>query len=234
MANDQTRDFQRPLLVLPAVVVAVAALSAGAAMGRKYLKGEVNKRKQSAIVDASAIVKTRINEDADIYIRRSLSIYIRNMAIKLALLSIIVAAALLGWVSGVVGGAAMAALFLAFLAYDTVKLWPNAMLVLGELRRHKWRPRIALAEIVAANVFDQVLAEAKARETDLWSEIAMRLSGQNAGQVSQEIAVSVAEIARQTSWEDLRPYLISGAIKFAGVMLLYSSAVFLLVKAMGS
>lgn len=217
--------------MLPAVVVAVAALSAGAAVGRKYLKGEVAKRKQTAITDASRIVKTRIGDQASRYIARNLKNYVRNMLVKLLLLGIVVLAAQLGWTDQLTATICISLLLVSFIIYDATNLWPHAMLILGELRRHKWRPRYALAEIVAANVFDQVLAEAKARKTDMWSEITLRLSGENPQQVSNEIAAAVANIARETSWDDLRPYLLSAVLKFAGVLILYSIAVFLLITA---
>jgi hypothetical protein len=219
--------------MLPAIIVAVSALSAGAVAGRKYLKGEVKKAKRNAIADASEIVRQRINDEADKYVRNSLRLYLRNMAIKIGLLGLVLGAFWLGWLSGLQAGLIMTALFAVFLVYDTVQSWPSARLIFSELRRNGWQPRLALAEIVAAQVFDQVLTEAKARETSLWSDISMRLAGERPDLVSQEIAVEVAEIARRTSWHDLKPFLISGGVKFGGLVALYSMTVFAMVRALG-
>jgi hypothetical protein len=208
--------------MLPAVVVAIAALSAGAAAGRQYLKGRVKEQKSNAIEVATKLVCARIAEGADHYIGTSLKTYATNIALKLSILGAIWSAAQMGWVQPQIIGWTLMGVFALFLIYDTIRIWPTARLAVSELRRNGWRPRQTLAEIVAAQVFDQVLTEAKARKTDWWSDLAVRLTGSDATLVSQEIALAVADVARKTSWDQLKPFLISGALKFAGLLTVYS------------
>lgn len=219
--------------MIPAVVAALAAISAGAVAGRKLLRERISKQKHDAIAVAAALVQERIHTEAGVYVAEVLKIYLRNTLIKLGLLAVLVGAAFAGALPPLVSGWALALLFAAFFIWDGVRLWPIIRLVVSELRRNGWRPRQTLAELVAARVFDQVLTEARAQKPDWWSDLALRASGQNAEGVSLEIAAAVADIARKTSWDDLKPFVISGVSQMAGLVVLYSGAAFLMVKAVG-
>ena len=87
----------------------------------------------------------------------------------------------------------------------------------------------ALGEVVAGHVFQQVLTEAQSAPSTRSSKVMLVLAGQSREGIEHDIATSVAAIARDTSWSDLRPFLVSAAIKTAALMIIYSVSVFLLM-----
>ena len=43
------------------------------------------------------------------------------------------------------------------------------------------------------------------------------------------VATAVADIARETSWDDIRPYVISAILRIGTLALIYSASVWILV-----
>ena len=58
----------------------------------------------------------------------------------------------------------------------------------------------------------------------------IKLSGHDQDTMHTEIAAAVADIARQSSWYDLRPYIFSAAAKTVSIMVLYGATVALLIS----
>jgi len=121
-------------------------------------------------------------------------------------------------------------LLAAFLLRDAIVVFPTAKLSLTKLREHGWRPKKAVGETVAALVFKQVLEEAETIETGRTTRIILSLAGHKMDDVTREIAQEVADIARDTSWNDLRPFILASVGKFITLSALYSVFVFLLVN----
>ena len=62
------------------------------------------------------------------------------------------------------------------------------------------------------------------------ARIILSLAGHKMDNMTREIASEVADIARQTSWQDLRPFVLAAIGKFAILSALYSLFVFILVN----
>jgi hypothetical protein len=116
-----------------------------------------------------------------------------------------------------------------FLIRDIWVTWPFVRLGVTELSRYGWHPKRALGEVVAGHVFQQVLTEAQSVPASRSSKVMLVLAGQSREGLEHDIATSVAAIARDTSWSDLRPFLISAGIKTGALMIIYSVSVFLLM-----
>ena len=118
----------------------------------------------------------------------------------------------------------------AFLIRDAWVIYPTARFVISTLVRNGWHPLRALRETVAALVFEEVLAEAQATPQTRSHNLLLTLAGHNRDDLHKEIAESVADIARHSSWDDLKPYIFSAAAKTVSIMALYGIMVAVLVS----
>ena len=122
-----------------------------------------------------------------------------------------------------------AAALALFMARDLWVNYPAIRLTLTELHRHGWHPKRALTETIAARVFEEVLAEAKALPQSRTGAVMLMLAGEDRSRMHHEVATAVADIARETSWDDIRPFVVSAAIRIGTLALLYSASVWILV-----
>lgn len=210
--------------------VILSAVAAGLLAGRKALGREIHGRKNKAIEAAAVETRHRIRADALMFVTRSFRNFAVATAIKLSVLSSIWAAHHFGLIGRPVFlGLASAALVL-FLMRDVWVNFPVARVGLAELRRHGWHPKRALTGSIAARVFAEVLAGANAQPQSRTSNVMLALAGENRDRMHEEIATAVAEVARQTSWDDIRPYVLSAAIRMGALALLYSASVWVLMR----
>jgi len=211
--------------MLRGVLLAVSALVSGAAAGRAYLSGQVEQRKYSAIEAAAQEARARIRERGETYLADRFRAFARVTALKAALLVAVWGAQLAGWLPERVYVVALSVMLAVFVLRDAWAGLPTARRVVAQLRRHGWRPRVALGETIAAQVFDEVLSEADGREQGWRDGLVMRLAGRKRGEVSREIAQEVSAIARETTWDDLRPFAHSALVRGAILLALYTALV---------
>jgi hypothetical protein len=211
--------------------VAAAAVSAGIAAGRTMASREVDKQKEAAIEETAEIARGRIRGEAEAFLKRSFRAFALNVGVKAGTLSAVWIAFAAGWIGPGVFAGMVTLLLMAFLLRDLWVNWPTLRMAVAELHRHGWKPRTAISEIVAAQVFDQVVNEASERKTSLQARLVMALAGTDKAGIEAEVAEAVAGIAREVTWDDIRPYVIAAAVKFAVLLLLYSVFVFLVVHA---
>ncbi len=211
--------------MLRGVLLAVSAIATGVAAGRAYLSGEVERAKHSAIEAAAEEARAQIRERGAAYLARGFRKFAWVTALKAALLVAVWGAHFAGAISDNAYGPVLSVMLALFVVRDTWVTFPTVRLGLSELRRHGWRPRLALGETVAATVFDEVLNEASARERNWRDNLVMRLAGRKHDDVSHEIAEAVASIARETTWKDLKPFLSSAALRGSVLIALYSALV---------
>lgn len=210
---------------------AAAALSTGIAISRNAASREIDKQKASAIAETADIARGRIRGSAQDYLASSFRGFALNIFIKAIVLSTVWIAKAAGWISPEVFGVMIATCLGAFIMRDAWTNWPSVRMAFGELRRHGWKPKTTISEVVAAQVFDEVLAEASVRKTTLSAQLVMALAGTNRAGLEAEVAHAVADIARDVTWDDIRPFIVAAAVKFALLMALYSLFVFLVVHA---
>jgi hypothetical protein len=116
-----------------------------------------------------------------------------------------------------------------FMMRDMWVNYPAVKLTLTELHRHGWHPKRALTETIAARVFEEVLAEAGNQKQTRTGAIMLMLAGEDRSRMHHDVAKAVADIARETSWDDIRPHIISAMIRIGTLALIYSASVWVLV-----
>ena len=207
----------------------LSALAAGLMAGRKMLGKEITGRKNKAIESAVVEARHRIRADTMLFVARSFRNFLIATGIKLAILL---------WLWGLHHFAGMprpvfvaitSAVLAVFMMRDLWVNYPAIRLTLTELHRHGWHPKRALTETIAARVFEEVLAEANALPLKRTHTIMMMLAGEDRSKMHHEVATAVADVARETSWEDIRPYVVSAAVRIGTLALLYSASVWTLI-----
>ena len=214
---------------MPAPLAIVAAVTAGLVAGRRLLGREVSARKNKAIEDAAAETRARIRLHAGDVVMSGFRRFAIVTAIKLTVLVSLWGAHRGGLIDQTIFAACVGVALVLFLLRDIRVTFPLVRLCVTELRRHGWKPKLALSEAVAARVFSEVLTEAAAQEQSRANQLVLMLAGENREQMHREIAEAVADVARQTSWDDIRPFIVSAAVRFGLLATLYSACVWWLL-----
>ncbi|MGH1421559.1 MAG: hypothetical protein ACRBEQ_07055 [Hyphomonas sp.] len=211
-------------------ILLISALTAGLSYGRKYLSNQVDERKNTAIESATADARRRIRDQADVFVQRSFISFAQAVAVKAAIISIIWAL----WWGGAIDGKGLtifvSVALASFMIRDIFVSWPTAHMVIQELRRHGWQPRRAIGEVISAHVFEQVLVEANALPQSQSNRFIIWLAGRDSSRMHEEIAEAVASVAREQSWSDLKPYILTAAERIGAVAGMYSLLVWLVLQ----
>ena len=207
------------------LALAVGAVAAGLSAGRSLLSEHIETRKRNEVETATEIVRERIRAETSVYIARNLKFFFRRMAIKAAILGATASALLFFHSTPGLGTLVTLGVLAAFLVWDGVTLFPTLRLVLSRLSRAGYSPRRALGEVVAANVFTQVLQESESSTISRRHAVLLALAGTSESRLKTEIAQAVSEVAAETSWHDLRPFMLLAASKVAAVFMLYAASV---------
>nr|WP_321361307.1 hypothetical protein [uncultured Hyphomonas sp.] len=211
-----------PLMIL-------SALGAGLVAGRKLLGKEISGRKNKAVESAVREARHRIRADTMLFVSRSFRRFAITTGIKLAILL---------WLWGLHHFAGMPRPIFATITVMTLAvfmirdLWINYPVIkftLTELHRHGWHPKRALTETIAARVFEEVLVEAGNQKQTRTGAVMLMLAGEDRSQMHHDVATAVADVARVTTWDDIRPYMISAAVRIGTLTLIYSASVWVLV-----
>ncbi len=216
--------------MLRAAFLLVSALTTGVTLGRKVITSAVNRKKQSIIQQAAEDARHRIRGHAEDYLRESITQFVQSVFIKAMLLITAWLGYRFAFYPHSIFSIAVIVLIIAFLVRDFVVTFPTLRLVLSKLHDYGWRPRKTIGEVIAARVFEQVLAEASEMETGRTERVMLALAGHKKDDMTREIAREVANIARDSSWHDLRPFIAAAAGKFVTLSVLYSAFVFILVR----
>ena len=210
-------------------LLVASAVGAGLAFGRRYLERGVSAQKNKVIETAAVETRRQIKRHADDFLKKSFRSFAIATGIKLLILATLWGLSHGGVINPPFFIWAVTGVLTAFLVRDIWVTWPFVRLGIVELSRYGWHPKRALGEVVAGHVFQQVLMEAQSAPSTRSSKVMLVLAGQSREGIEHEIATSVAAIARDTSWSDLRPFLVSAGIKSGALMIIYSVSVFLLM-----
>ncbi len=202
-----------------------SALTAGLAAGRKYLGREITTRKNAAIEAAAIETRARIRKHATDLLAKTFRHFAIVTGIKLTILTTVWTLHRFGRVDEYQFSVVLGTCIFLFILRDIKVIWPVVKLCWVELQRHGWKPKRALSETIAARVFQDVLAEAAAVPQTQANKLMLMLAGENPIKLQLEIANAVADVARQTSWPDLRPFLVSSAVRTVSLMILYTASV---------
>ena len=215
--------------MLRAAFLLVSALTTGVTLGRKAIDSAVKRKKESIIEQAAAEARQRLRGHADEYLKLSLTQFIQAVFIKAMLLISAWLFYRFGLYPFPVFSGILVTLLAVFIIRDAVIFFPTARLILSKLHNHGWRPKKAVGEAVAARVFEQVLEEAGDFKPGRTIHIVLSLAGHKMDDLTRDIAIKVSDIARETSWHDLRPFLFAAGGKFITLSALYSGFVFVLL-----
>lgn len=210
--------------MLKYALIIVAAISSGIALGREQLAGHIEKQKNASISVTADKVRRELKNSTRHYLTEAISYFYKNLILKASVLLCLWGAHRLDWFGDKLTVVLLSLAMAIFLAWDVWRIFPRTRFILAELRQHGWKPRFALGEVVAAHVFERVLAEAQATTGDLPQSrrLLLRLAGNSPDRLTQEIAAEVSDIARTTSWNDLKPYLLVAAVSASCMTILYS------------
>ena len=136
---------------------------------------------------------------------------------------------MMGWVADHWSATALAILFVIFTSYDAWRVFPSARFVWRELRKYGWRPKKILSETISAQVFETVLERAQEQEVKQSESVLLLLAGRKRDEMVEKLARAVAEVASQTSWNDIKPMLFGFSVRCGLLFVLYSSLVWTLV-----
>ena len=216
------KDMRGPLAIL-------SVLAAGVFAGRKMLGKQIDNKKNKAIDAAVVEARHRIRADTMMFVARSFRNFLIATAIKLAILVWIWSLHHFASMPRPVFAGMTAVALAAFMARDLWVNYPAVRLTLTELRRHGWHPKRALTETIAARVFEEVLAEANAMPQTRTGAVMLMLAGHDRSKMHHDVATAVADVARATSWDDIRPHVVSAAVRIGTLALLYSASVWMLL-----
>jgi len=214
--------------MIRALSLALTALVAG----RQLIADNVDKRRDTAIEAAIEESRTILDENLNSMLGKILRDFAIGVAIKAVILIALFGAYKLGWMGKGAFLTVSAVALTAYLIRDIVKALPTALPALRHIHAHKWKPKRAATEFVAASVFEQTLESAQTQlgEASRTDKVMMTLSGRKAEQISSEVAEAVSQVARDTSWDQIRPRVLVTIFKVGTLMCLYSAYCFFLLR----
>ena len=212
------------------VFLIVSVLTASVAIGRKFLSGEVASRKNKAIEAAAQEARIRIRREAHKFLRAGSRHFAIATGVKAAILATLWTVWRAHGLSDKAISISVGAALVAFLVRDAWVIYPTARYVISALLRNGWHPLRALRETIAALVFEQVLAEAQSQPQPRSHKLLISLAGHDRETLHKEVAEAVADIARQSSWDDLKPYIFGAVARTVSIMAIYGVMVAVLVS----
>lgn len=208
-----------------AALLALSALATGVAVSRAGLRREIDRRKISAIEEAAIEARREIKSQASAFIAESLGEFLRRAALKATFIVLFWALHYFRAIDDVSFSEGVLALLGVYLVWDAIRLYGPARFILVELRRNGWRPQRALSELVATRVLQSALEAAGEAPRSWWRDAALALAGRNHDEISREVALAVADIARATTWNDLWPFIRLALAKATAIWILYALVV---------
>lgn len=188
-----------------ALLIAVGALLGGAALGRRGLDRAVERRLAVEIERAKAVAMAELDKTVSAMLAERLRAFVITTAIKAA----VIAAAYALYQFDVISGAAMhwtaLAIIALFLIRDSLATLPFVAPAVRLARRHNWRPRRMLSELVAGHVFERAYAEALLEIQSGPNRFWIALSKYSAENLSRDVAVAVSDVARHTAFDRIWP-----------------------------
>ncbi len=210
--------------------MAASVLGAGFKTGKKLLVQSVEEQKSSAIEQARLLAHETLDREVDEFVQKSLRHLLKHTLIKIIAFASLFVIYELGWISSryfIIGSGILIGIFLI---RDIIKIAPAVKKMALHLHQNGWHPRKAVTHYVSASVFDQALQEISMQTSNTKTKIWLHLAGTTPHQLSVEIAKAVAEITSETSYEQIKPRIIMGAIKAGIIILTYSVIIYTLFR----
>lgn len=208
------------------VLAGLGAVSGGIATGRQVLRKRLEKEKQSAIERAKLDAEAELEREVSAVVLERMKDFLASTGVKALIVAIALGLRLtgdlsprgLGWLVGI-----MVAIFFA---RDVVRLWPDARLAFGHLKRHAWNIRTAISEFVAVRAFETAYERAELGISGAKNVILFGVSGLNRQAVTQEIAEAVAGVVRDVAYEQIRARVLIALVQALAVSIVYGGFIF--------
>ena len=214
--------------IIRIALLAASVLGAGVTAGRRLLADNVEKQKATIIEEASALAREKLDLEVRRIVRTGLQSLLVNTLVKFILVASAFIIYELGWISAqqfVLSASIMLGLFLI---RDAVRLWPSAKLIVSQLHENGWRPKEAISQYVSASVFEQALEEVSEQTGKGSTRLYLQIAGKSPSQVSVEIAAAIANIAHETSYQQIRPRVAMAMLRAFVIIALYSAILFVI------
>lgn len=210
--------------ILRAALSFISLGSVAYGAGRNLASKRVDKSVDQIIETALLDVRQRIRTEASDYLRGAWREYYLTTGIKLLVICAIASLLLSNVVSPKIVVIACSATLTVFFIYDVIRRRTLIAATYRNLQRFGPKPKKITKHLVTEHVFAEVLAQSEASKVSRVQSALIRLSGQSQTDLQKKIASAVSDAAGDTAWQDVRPFVRTGLIRFTLLTLLYSVA----------
>lgn len=215
------------------LLLAVAALGGGVAIGRRVLDRQVEKRLQDAVEiaqeKASAELDVRIRD----IVRQRLLILGATLVIKASLIGAAYWLMASGHLTHIGFRIVVTGLIILYIGRDILMTAPYAAPAFRYARQARWAPHKALKTFVVGVVFERAYAEALLAAEKGPNRFWLALSKYRAGSFSKEVAQKIAEVAVDTSFARAKTLFILSAASAALMIAAYTAFAWLAILSEG-
>jgi hypothetical protein len=205
------------------LILAATAIGGGVALGRRALDRAVERR----LNDAIEIAQTNASTELDLRIRDLVRERLTALALTLAIKSALIAAAYAllstGHLTPTGFRIVTAALIVGYLVRDLLQTAPYIAPAIKYVREARWSPRRALKTFVVGVVFERAYAEALFATERGANRFWVAMSNYRRGNLSEEVAQKIADVAVDTSFARARLLLIIAAAQAAAMLAAYAA-----------
>ncbi len=210
--------------------IAASLFGAGITAGKKALAENIEKQKISTIEAATALASEKLDREVTTMVRKGLEQLLNQTLIKFILIASLFILYQFSWLTGREFAIIASILLTLFLIRDIVKFWPTGRIMIKSLHENNWHPKQAISHYISASVFDQALLEVTKATQKPKTKIMLHLAGTSQKELSLEIAATVANIAHETSFEQIRPRLYMATLRAITIMAVYSAILFVIFR----
>ena len=208
-------------MLLRLLIIAATAVGGSILLGRRAVTSTIRDRLPAEIETARTAAITELDKRISDVVRERLTAFGVNLCIKSGAIAFPYWLYLESHLTKTGLNIVVVALIVGFMIRDALKTLPFIMPALRLVRTHNWNPRRAMTEFVAGVAFEKTYAEAMIAVETGPNRLWLALSNYSAHNLSTEVAEAVAEVARTTSYDRIKPRIILGVTLAAAMVALY-------------
>lgn len=208
-----------------AIVSAVTAAGAAAGAGRAMLNRRIDRQTDEVIARGIEEARQRVRDGASSFLTDAWRDYAISCGVKLLCLGGILALTFSELIPRPAAAGLVAVFLVVSIGYDIIVRRKLLWSILQHIREHGIRPRTIINTLVAREVFAEAMQSASASQPNLTNKIMFALSGRNRDTLEHKVALAVSDAASSFAWQDIRPFLRTAALRFAGLLMIYSGSV---------
>ena len=215
--------------MIRAILLAVSAVGGAVALGRKYVDKSIDKKLAEEIETAKALAVEQLDREVHEVVGKRVGVMAFTLLVKAGLVAAVFLAHQAGYISEAAFRGGVIALIIAYLAYDLLRTWPHIPTTIKLFRNYRFNARRALKEYVVTIAFDRAYEETMERLSTGNARHIVAVSTYSAGELSEQVAAAVSEVAGEVSFDRVKPRVIVGAVRVAVMMLSYMAFIALVV-----